>query len=128
MSPAPESGREKQQLTPLSAFTIRLGSRPVTSAAIRAVSYSPQPSLNGTQPTIDVTLRSWSTIARRSASKCALASGTGSGRRPGRGSGRGGSLEAPGHRRNVLPHQQSQLVSPVVPARGLDLHVLADEV
>src|SRR3982075_1951483 len=83
MSPAPESGREKQQLTPLSAFTIRLGSRAVTSAAIRAVSYSPQPSLNGTQPTIDVTRRSGPTIARGWAWKGPLASGTGSGAGPG---------------------------------------------
>ena len=58
MSPAPLSPRDLQQFTPLLAFTIRVGSAVLTSPAILAVSNSPQPSLNGTQPTMEVTLRS----------------------------------------------------------------------
>jgi len=58
MSPALLSPRDLQQFTPLFASTIRVGSSAFTVFAILAVSNSPQPSLNGTQPTIEVTLRS----------------------------------------------------------------------
>src|SRR6478735_6402440 len=82
MSPAMLSGRDLQQLTPLFAFTIRVGSSACTALATLAVAYSPQPSLNTTHPMIDVTLRSWSTIADSSRSKFAFAAGTGSGAGP----------------------------------------------
>src|SRR6476620_11299769 len=82
MSPAMLSGRDLQQFTPLFALTIRVGSSAFTALATLAVSYSPQPSLNTTQPMIEVTLRSWSTIADSSCSKFAFAAGTGSGAGP----------------------------------------------
>ena len=59
-----------------------MGSAALTTPAIRAVSNSPQPSLNGTQPTIEVMLRNWSTISSSSFSKFAFAIGVGSGAGP----------------------------------------------
>src|ERR1044072_3750224 len=79
MSPAMLSGRDLQQFTPLLASTIRVGSSAFTASATRAVSNSPQPSLNTTHPMIEVTLRNWSTMAASSCSKFALAAGGGSG-------------------------------------------------
>src|SRR6266545_6639876 len=58
-SPLPESPCELQQFTPLCALTRRVGSCFLTSSAMRPVasrSHSPQPSLNGTQATIEVKL------------------------------------------------------------------------
>src|ERR687896_285331 len=63
MSPSPPSGSESQQLTPLLALTRRLGSQDLIWLTMRAGSYSPQPSLNGTQVMIDGWLRCCSTSA-----------------------------------------------------------------
>src|SRR3954447_5141717 len=73
-SPAPESPCELQQFTPECALTSRAGSWALTSVAIRPVScllHSPQPSLNGTQATIDVHDWCSRTISCSSASNCA---------------------------------------------------------
>lgn len=66
-SPLPPS-TEPQQLTPLMLSTSRVGSYALTSLAILAWSYCPQPSFWSTHMTSDGELRCWSMIAWNSAS------------------------------------------------------------